>query len=256
MDNLLELSGVFLERDGRDILKDINLKIDDGEIVTILGPNGAGKTTLLKVMTRLLTPHKGQVHHRTNLRLAYVPQKFRMPDTVPMRVSDFLISNTDLSLQQAILKLSELEFNMGFDMEQPSQSLSGGQNQRLLLARALLSSPELLILDEPAQGFDYSLQARFYNTLREVRAKQQCSIVLVSHDLNLVMSTTDRVLCLNQHICCHGTTEDISKSPEYLDLFGLSDDADQFAVYRHEHDHEHAEDGSIISTHKHGHHHE
>jgi len=201
MDALINLTDVSYQIDGREILSDISLSIDDGEIVTLLGPNGAGKTTLLKVITGLLEADSGTVTSRPNLKVAYVPQKFRMPDTLPMRVSDFLVSNTGLSADQAVKKLKALKLGIDFDLQQAAQSLSGGETQNLLLARALLSSPELLILDEPAQGYDYTLQARFYQTLREVQTQQKCSILLVSHDLNLVMSATDRVICLNHHIC-------------------------------------------------------
>lgn len=244
MSTLIELKNVGVRTDQRQILHGIDLSIQSDQIVTVIGPNGAGKTTLLKVVAGLVTPSEGTVKKSHKLRSSYLPQDFVLPQAIPMTVQDFLVSHgrvSEQSVEQAIGSVG-----LKVDMQQSAHVLSGGEMQKLLLARAVLSEPQLLILDEPAQGFDRAVQAAFYRTLQELRDSLSCSILLVSHDLNFVMSATDHVVCLNAHICCEGEPDDISRAPEYLALFGEEGLSDEFAVYHHSHDHEHGDDGAII----------
>ncbi len=247
MQALIELNDVGLKSRHGEILQHVDLSIEPNQIVTVIGPNGAGKTSLLKIVAGLIKPDSGSVKRRSKLRLSYLPQNFTLPVSMPVTVRDFLGTNlkaSSLSKQEAIKKTG-----LDISLTQSVHDVSGGELQKLLLARALLTNPQLLILDEPAQGYDQVMQAAFYQTLQELRESMQCSILLVSHDLQLVMSATDHVVCLNTHICCEGQPGDISQSSEYLALFGDSALSSQFAVYQHEHDHEHDAHGKIIHKH-------
>ncbi len=249
MQSFIELDDVGYKTKQREILQHVDLSIEPNQIITVIGPNGAGKTSLLKIIAGLIKPSSGNVKRRNKLRLSYLPQNFSLPLSMPVTVSDFLgtsLKTSGLSKCEAI-KMTSLEVSLS----QSVHDVSGGELQKLLLARALLTKPELLILDEPAQGYDQVMQAAFYQTLQELRESMQCSILLVSHDLQLVMSATDHVVCLNTHICCEGQPGDISQSSEYLALFGDTRLSSQFAVYQHEHDHEHGADGKIIHNHDH-----
>ncbi len=247
MPALIELSNVEVKSKQRQILQNVDLQIHANQIVTIIGPNGAGKTTLLKIVAGLKLPTSGSVKKQANLRISYVPQNFVLPQSMPMTIADFLashINRSSLSQKQAMSSAG-----LGLELSQSVHSLSGGELQKLLLARALLTDPQLLILDEPAQGYDHVVQAAFYRTLQKLRTSLECSILIVSHDLHLVMSATDHVICLNTHICCEGEPNDISRAPEYRALFGENGLSNEFAVYQHDHDHEHNADGEIIHKH-------
>lgn len=249
---LIQLDQVGFAIQGRQILRAIDLQVKTEEIITLIGPNGAGKTSLLKVMLGLLPASQGHVHRKSNLIIGYVPQRFHVPVTMPLTVDVFLGLAGDASTKVVHSTLDEVDLNV--PLEQSVLSLSGGEFQRLLLARALLRKPEVLILDEPAQGLDFTGEAEFYHMVNGIRSRYHCAVVMVSHDLHLVMATTDQVVCLNTHICCHGKPESISQDPEYLQLFGKRL-ANEFAIYHHEHDHHHATDGSIIhddEDHDHG----
>ncbi len=226
----------------RKILENINLTINEGQIVTLIGPNGAGKTTLVRIALGLLQPDSGSIYHCPSLRIGYMPQRVYVEPTLPLTVIRFLqLANRHngglVSATLNKLKIDHLE-------EQQLTAISGGELQRVLLARALLRKPQLLILDEPAQGVDLAGQAELYQLISEISTQQGCGVLMISHDLHLVMSSTDEVICLNQHICCHGKPEYVSNDPAYLNLFGAN--ASQIlAVYTHHHNHEHDIGGSI-----------
>lgn len=230
-----------------EVLHDISLKVDAGEIVTILGPNGSGKSTLLRALLGIVPVAEGRIQRQTGLRIGYVPQKLTVDRTMPITVRRFLSLPTRVTDQAA----AEVLKRVGMDGSGPDQmtTLSGGQQQRVLLARALLNQPQLLMLDEPTQGLDQPGEAAFYRLIEEVRRDTGAAVLMISHDLHVVMATSDRVICLNGHICCEGTPRVVSNAPEYRALFGLGTQG-ALALYRHEHDHDH-EDG-----HPHHHHHE
>lgn len=238
---LIETRDLDIAQGGRTILRDVNLAISPAEIVTIVGPNGSGKSTLLRALIGALRPARGRVTRTTGLRIGYVPQKLAIDGALPMTVRRFLslprrIDDTAAAraLQQA--GVADLGRRQMVD-------LSGGQFQRVLLARALLEAPQLLLLDEATQGLDQPGAAAFYRQIEQVRRDLGCAVVMVSHDLHVVMATSDRVLCINGHICCEGAPEIVAGAPEYRALFGTGTKG-ALALYRHEHGH----------THDHGHH--
>lgn len=231
MEALIVLKGVSKAFADRNVLQDIDLNLGPGRIVTLIGPNGAGKTTLVKIVLGLLKPDTGRVICSDNLRVGYMPQKLHIDPTLPLRVDRFLrFANADLSACQAALA----RVGVPHLLKQPVGGLSGGETQRMLLARALLRKPSLLVLDEPVQGVDVTGQEALYQLIGELRHELNCGILMVSHDLHLVMAATDEVICLNQHVCCHGTPEQVSVDPEFVALFGS-----KTALYTHQHDHEH-----------------
>lgn len=223
----------------RRVLDGIDFHLDPGEIVTILGPNGSGKSTLVRLLAGILPPASGRISRAPGLRIGYVPQALHIAPSLPLTVRRFLdlphrVSDT---AAQAMLARVGAE---GLDTRQMT-ALSGGQFQRVLLARALLSAPDLLILDEPTAGLDQPGIARFYQLLKAVRDDTGAAVLLVSHDLHVVMSASDRVICLNGHVCCEGTPNVVSNAPEYRDLFGLGTGG-ALALYPHDHDHSHDHD--------------
>lgn len=226
----------------RQVLQDINLKIKPGQIVTLIGPNGAGKTTLVRIILGLLQADSGSIFHRPALRIGYMPQRMHVESTLPLTVLRFLqlAQMTDRELIDRTL----IELNISHLVQQQLVSISGGELQRVLLARALLRNPHILILDEPAQGVDLVGQAELYQLISELSNKQGCGVLMISHDLHLVMSATDEVICLNHHICCQGKPEQVSNDPAYLDLFGANASRN-IAVYTHHHNHEHDITGNI-----------
>ncbi len=240
---LIRLENVSLKLQGRQILDAVDLVVYPREIVTVIGPNGAGKTSLLKVMLGLLPASAGKVFRQPGLVIGYVPQRLPVPLTMPLTVAVFAGMGAKAGKQAIRDALREVGLSVPLD--QPVQSLSGGEFQRLLLARALLRKPQVLVLDEPAQGLDITGEGEFYHLIASLRERYRCAVVMVSHDLHLVMAATDRVVCLNTHVCCQGRPESISRDPEYLQLFGKGV-VEEFAIYHHEHDHHHAADGSII----------
>jgi zinc transport system ATP-binding protein len=229
-----------------EVLHDISLKVDPGEIVTILGPNGSGKSTLLRALLGIVPVAEGRILRQADLRIGYVPQRLMIDRTLPITVRRFLSLPSRVSDAAANEALSRVGMT-GQGGEQMA-TLSGGQQQRVLLARALLGAPQLLMLDEPTQGLDQPGEAAFYRLIEEVRAATGAAVLMISHDLHVVMAASDRVICLNGHICCEGTPRVVSTAPEYRALFGLGTQG-ALALYRHEHDHAH-EDG-----HPHHHHH-
>lgn len=238
-----------------EVLHDISLTIQPGEIVTIVGPNGSGKSTLLRGLLGILPISSGRVTRAPGLRIGYVPQKLALDRSLPMTVRRFLSLPVRVRDDQAAAALAQVGLpDIGL---QQMSSLSGGQMQRVLLARALLSRPQLLVLDEPTQGLDQPGEAAFYRLIEEVRRDTGAAILMVSHDLHVVMAASDRVICLNGHICCEGTPAVVSTAPEYRALFGLGTQG-ALALYRHVHDHDHAhphDHSHDHDHHDHGHNH-
>ena len=233
---LVELQGVGVRVGGNTALHDVNLVVNSGEIITVVGPNGSGKSTLLRVIIGALTPSSGTVRKNENLRIGYVPQKLHIDPTLPMTVSRFLNLPHRISAAEAAQALEQAGVP-GLCARQMSQ-LSGGQFQRVLLARALISKPQLLILDEATQGLDQPGAASFYRQIEDVRQRLDCAVLMVSHDLHVVMSASDRVICLNGHVCCEGAPQHVASAPEYRALFGEGTKG-ALALYRHHHSHSH-----------------
>jgi len=233
---LLELKGIELAFDGRKVLQSVNLTVRGGRIIALIGPNGAGKSTLLKVALGLLRPDRGEVRLERKVRIGYVPQRLQIDPILPLTVRRFLSLSRRHSEKDLLSVLNEV--GADYILDQAVQDLSGGETQRMLLARALLRDPGLLLLDEPLQGVDFAGQIALFQLIEQVRKQRGCGVVMVSHDLHLVMAGTDEVVCLNHHVCCSGKPEAVTHHPEYLALFGPKA-ARTLAVYTHHHDHEH-----------------
>jgi zinc transport system ATP-binding protein len=239
---LVNASGIGVNFSGRQVLQNVSVQVRQRQVVTLIGPNGAGKTTLVRIVLGLLQPHAGQVSRAPGLRIGYMPQKLHIEATLPLTVKRFL-ELAYHAKQTPVDKVLE-EVKIAHLLTQQMSALSGGELQRVLLARALIQSPQLLVLDEPAQGVDVGGQAELYQLIHEIRDQHDCGVLMISHDLHLVMATTDEVICLNQHICCHGRPEQVSSDPSYLALFGKREPA--LAVYTHHHNHSHDITGEII----------
>ncbi|MEG3661774.1 metal ABC transporter ATP-binding protein [Celeribacter halophilus] len=234
--SLVSVDNVSLSLGGRQVLDQVSLHIDTGEIVTIVGPNGSGKSTLLRVIIGALSPQTGQVTRQNGLKIGYVPQKLHIDPTLPLTVRRFLSLPKRVSDTAAHAALEDA--GAGHLCQHQMTSLSGGQFQRVLLARALLMEPDLLILDEATQGLDQPGSADFYSQIETLRHKKGCAVLMVSHELHVVMAASDRVICLNGHVCCHGAPEHVASAPEYRALFGTGTHG-ALALYRHEHKHDH-----------------
>lgn len=234
--SLIEARDMSIRFGKRLVLEHVDFSIESGEIVTVVGPNGSGKSTLIRALLGVFTPASGKVSRRAGLRIGYVPQRLTIDGTMPMSVARFLA----LPVRPAAGELRRVVDLVGIAGLEDRQmaALSGGQFQRVLLARALLVRPEILILDEPTQGLDQPGIASFYRLIEEVRRDLGCAVLLVSHDLHVVMSASDRVICLNGHVCCEGTPQVVSEAPEYRALFGVGTGG-ALALYRHDHDHAH-----------------
>jgi zinc transport system ATP-binding protein len=244
-DALLSAEDIGLRRGSKTILEHISLEIRPREIVTLIGPNGAGKTTLVRVLLGLIPPDSGGVRRKSGLRTGYAPQRFDLAPSIPMTVERFLRLGSVHSATDAKAVLAEV----GAPRLGTSEltNLSGGELQRVVLARALLRSPELLVLDEPVRGVDYAGEAELYGLIGRLRDDRGLGVLLVSHDLHVVMAQSDRVICVNRHICCSGIPETVAKSPEYVRLFG-PEAARSFALYSHHHDHTHGLDGGAAKS--------
>ncbi|MCX8956228.1 zinc ABC transporter ATP-binding protein ZnuC [Erwinia psidii] len=243
MSSLINLEKISVSFGQRNVLSNISLTLQSGKILTLLGPNGAGKSTLVRVVLGLIPPTQGRMDRATPLRIGYVPQKIHLDNTLPLTVERFMLLRggvTRADIPPALLRVQAKQL-----LNYPLQKLSGGEMQRVLLARALLNQPQLLVLDEPTQGVDVNGQVALYDLIDRLRHELNCGVIMVSHDLHLVMAKTDEVLCLNQHICCSGTPEVVSQHPEFISMFGAGA-AGQLAIYRHHHNHRHDLHGRIV----------
>lgn len=246
---LLEAKNIAYVKRDKKILNDVSLSLRSKEIITLIGPNGAGKTSLVRILLGLSKASSGTVERKTNLSVGYVPQGISIPEVMPLRVCDFLNVTAKYNREECNEMLAQV--NCEYLLLSAMQDISGGEMQRVLLARALLKKPQLLVLDEPASGMDIIGQQALYETIQNIRDKYGCSILMVSHDLHLVMAATDRVICLNTHVCCTGHPDDVTEHPEYIKLFGNA--INGLALYSHHHDHEHDLQGNIIAEHQHHH---
>ncbi|WP_241644880.1 zinc ABC transporter ATP-binding protein ZnuC [Rosenbergiella metrosideri] len=241
--NLVTLENIDVSFGQKQVLHNISLSLQPGRILTLLGPNGAGKSTLVRLILGLITPSRGTVTKKAGLRIGYVPQKLHLDITLPLTVDRFLrlahqARKADIQAALQRVNAEHLRFST-------MQKLSGGEMQRVLLARALLGKPELLVLDEPTQGVDVNGQVALYDLINQLRHELHCAVLMVSHDLHLVMAKTDDVLCLNHHVCCSGPPEVVSQHPEFTAMFGPRA-SQQLAIYRHDHNHRHDLKGRIV----------
>ncbi len=235
--SLIRAEGLSVRQGGATVLSAVDFTISPGEIVTVVGPNGSGKSTLLRALIGALPPAAGRVARQPGLRLGYVPQRLHLDTTLPMPVGRFLDLPRRWPRAERAAALTRVGLGPEITMRQMS-SLSGGQFQRAMLARALLGSPQILILDEPTQGLDQPATAGFYRLIETLRAETGVAVLMVSHDLHVVMAASDRVICLNGHVCCEGTPTVVSAAPEYRALFGAGTGG-AMALYQHHHDHAH-----------------
>lgn len=226
---LVQLESISVQFEQRSVLKSIDLAIYPQEIVSLIGPNGAGKSTLVKVILGIQAPHQGKLIRQDGLKIGYVPQRFNPSSSLPLRVKDLLGGAA-----RSLVPLDQIVQETGIRplLNRQVQQLSGGERQRVLLARALLQNPQLLVLDEPMQGLDVVSEGELYRYVRSVPERYGCAVLMVSHDLQWVMQGTQRVICLNHHICCSGTPQVIQQHPAYQALFGT-----QRMIYQHHHDH-------------------
>ena len=235
-DTLIHVDKISLSRHGKSILDQVSFELKAGEFITLIGPNGAGKSSLIKVLLGLIKADTGSVTKSSNIRLGYTPQKFIPNEFIPISVLDFLQLNqkVDTNFLHETAQLTSIESILNHELS----SLSGGEMQRVLLARALLAKPNVLILDEPAQNLDVNGQVHLYKLIQDIHQKQGCAVLMVSHDLHRVMKESTQVLCLNHHICCMGQPESILKDSQFNDLF--ADQMDELmATYEHHHNHCH-----------------
>ena len=239
---LVRLSKAGIYKDKKWLVRDVDLEINRGKIVTLIGPNGSGKTTTAKIALGLYKSISGNVERNTQ-NISYVPQKVSIDWTLPVRVIDFMVLTQNLK-QDDISEALDLT-GVKHLKRSNLRDLSGGEFQRVLLARAIAKKPDLLVLDEPVQGVDFTGEVALYSLIKEISEKLNCGILLISHDLHVVMSATDYVVCLNGHVCCCGTPKDVAQSKHYKELFGEKS-AELLSIYEHNHDHVHSSDGNII----------
>jgi zinc transport system ATP-binding protein len=242
VEQIVRAEGVGKSFAGRSVLEHVDLTVTRRQIVTVIGPNGAGKSVLLRILLGLVPADRGDVWLKPGTRIGYMPQRVAVDSTLPLPVRRFLELGQRSSAADLQSALEEVGATKVIDS--PIQSISGGELQRVLLARALLRDPDLLVLDEPAQGVDVGGQEDLFQVILRIRDRHGCGVLMVSHDLHLVMAATDTVVCLNHHVCCTGRPEAVRLNPAYLALFGASRDA-ALAVYTHHHDHTHDADGHV-----------
>lgn len=243
--NLVSLSSAGVRRSGRWLVRGVDFSVRRGEIVTLIGPNGSGKSTSAKMAIGVMKPDEGKVKRLAGLRVGYVPQKLSVDWTMPLTVWRLMTLTGALSAREIDAALNAT--GIAHLAKAEVQHLSGGEFQRALLARAIARKPDLLVLDEPVQGVDFSGEIALYDLIKTIRNSTGCGILLISHDLHVVMAETDTVICLNGHVCCRGTPQAVSQSPEYMRLFGGAA-AKGLAVYSHHHDHTHLPDGRVMHS--------
>ncbi|MDJ0639555.1 MAG: metal ABC transporter ATP-binding protein [Paracoccaceae bacterium] len=237
--SLITVEGLGIRYGSNTVLHGVNLTVERGEILTIVGPNGSGKTSLFKAIIGSERPFAGRVVKAPGLKIGYVPQRLHIDRTLPITVERFLrlAEQVDREACKDALETAGVPNLLKSQMT----SLSGGQFQRVLLARALINQPDVLLLDEATQGLDQPGSAAFYRQIETVRNETGCAIMMISHELHVVMAASDRVICLNGHVCCAGTPAVVASAPEYRALFGTGTGG-ALALYRHDHDHEHDHD--------------
>lgn len=242
-DCLIEARQLCVRFREREVLDHIDMQVHRGEIVTLIGLNGAGKSTLVRALLGLIAPASGDILRRPGLRIGYSPQHLHLDPTLPLTVGGFL----SLGARTPEGRLQELLAEVGVAdvLESQVADISGGELHRVLLARALLRKPDLLVLDEPLAGVDVAGQSELYRLIADIRDRYACGVLMVSHDLHVVMAATDRVICINHHVCCTGHPESVTRSPEFVALFGRHV-AEGLAVYTHNHDHQHDVAGAPV----------
>jgi zinc transport system ATP-binding protein len=236
MSFLIQAKDLCVKRHNKNILENVFVNVKKNDFITIIGPNGAGKSVLLECLMGSFVPDSGEIIKKNNLSVGYIPQNFNPESSMPISVKRFLTLKKKFTPQELINIASET--NISEILEKNLSNLSGGELQKVLLARSLLDEPELLILDEPAQNLDIKNQLNFYNLLNSIYKNRELSILMVSHDLHMVMSSTKQVICLYHHICCSGEPQTVAKDPEFISLFG-NDMAKMMSVYQHTHNHSH-----------------
>ena len=242
-DALVEVRGVDFRFGSHPVLERVDLSVRADEIVTVVGPNGAGKTTLVRIVLGLLRPEGGRVVVHPGLSIGYVPQRLHVDPVLPLTVHRFVSLGSRAPQEDCRRVLDEVGVARLF--HEAFQDLSGGELQRVVLARALLRQPDLLVLDEPVQGVDVAGQIELFDVISRIRAARGCGVLMVSHDLHLVMAATDRVVCLNRHVCCAGRPDAVQRHPEFIALFGTRA-AQALALYAHDHDHAHDAGGNVV----------
>ncbi len=237
---LIKLNSISKYFNGNKVLSSVDLTINQGQIITLIGPNGAGKTTLVKIVLGLIHADEGVISRSPDLRIGYMPQKLHIDPTMPITLERFLnLTEKNKKLCADVLD----EVGVIQLLSCPLSSLSGGEMQRALLARAILHKPNFLVLDEPVQGVDVVGQEALYKLISELHGRLNCAVLMVSHDLHLVMSSTNEVICLNQHVCCHGHPDQVSRNPAFIEIFGTKTTA--YTTYTHHHDHQHGLHGEV-----------
>ena len=235
-DTLITLNNISLSHNGKNVLDDVSFKLHKGEFVTLIGPNGAGKSSLIKILLGVIKQDSGDITYTDNVRLGYTPQTFSANPFIPISVKDFLTLNQKID-SEFMFKTFELTGIKDL-LQSPLKNLSGGELQKVLLTRALLNKPNVLILDEPAQNLDVDGQMQLYKLIQDIHQQQNCAVLMVSHDLHRVMKESTQVLCLYHHICCEGLPESILKDEKFNDLFADQIN-DLMATYEHHHNHHH-----------------
>ena len=255
---LIEARNICHQYGNKQILSDVSFSIYPNEVVTLIGPNGAGKSTLLKILLSLTKPTSGKINKKQNLTLGFMPQKVHLDSSLPLTVERFLQLALDQNLFEKLL--NKTKYTTEHDIKtalsdlgitplknQQLKNLSGGEFQRVLLARAIIKKPQLLILDEPVQGVDIQGQSELYHIINQVKDKLKCGVLMVSHDLHIVMKSTHKVLCLNQHLCCSGSPSSVSENKDFQKLFGTG--FEEVAIYEHNHNPNQCEHTHGNSTH-------
>ena len=250
-EKLIEVVNLSVKRGSSTLIHDVSLSVSRGEIVTLVGPNGSGKSTTVKAILGIQKPDSGSVSSLDAISIGYVPQKLEINSTMPLSVRRFMRlthKHKDAAIDAALATTGVSGLH-----DREMSELSGGEFQRVLMARAIATKPDLLVLDEPVQGVDFNAELEIYQLIAQLRDELNCGVLLVSHDLHIVMAETDTVICLNGHVCCSGSPQVVTTSPEFVDLFGARG-SEALAIYRHHHDHSHGPDGEVIHDHAHTHH--